>query len=195
MFLWHSEVRFFVVHLSGNFGRTKNLQKYEFNELQNIFQLVHLEGALLGICYEELLNVRAVLMLKVMLVAGISLAAFVFAIYEGWSSYELNPYGVFLYTPKDWCTPRTHSFGVTYSFVLLAAMTPAIIVTIIAGTVYLYSKKINIKKRGQFVMQISISLVLVFILLFNISGLFEARLPLQSDPNCKDKPPSPRRAH
>ena len=92
-------------------------------------------------------------MLKVMLVASISLAAFVFAIYEGWSSYELNPQGVFLYTPMDWCAPRTHSFGVAYGFVLLAAITSAIIVTIIAGAVYLYSKKVNIKKHGQFVMQ------------------------------------------
>jgi len=131
-------------------------------------------------------------MSKVMLVVSISLAAFVFAIYEGRSSYELNPQGVFLYTPMDWCAPRTHSFGVAYSLVLLAAISSTIIVTITAGAVYLYSKKVNIKKYGKLVMQISIPIVLVLIVLLNLSGLFEARLPLQSDPNCKDKPANSR---
>jgi hypothetical protein len=130
-------------------------------------------------------------MLKVMLVVSISLAAFIFAIYEGWSSYGLNPQGVFLYTPKDLCAPRTNSFGFAYGLVLFAAITSSIIATIVAGAVYLYSKKAHIKKYGKFVMQISVPLALVLVVLFNLSSLFEARFPLQPDPNCKDKPPSP----
>ena len=130
-------------------------------------------------------------MRKVLLAIFTSLAIFAVAFYEGWSSYKANPEGVFLYTPMDWCAPRTNSFGVTYSFVFFAAIAVAIVVAIIGGIIYFYSKDIRRKQRGQYVMQISVLVTVIQIVLFNLAGFFESMFPMQPDPACIGKSSTP----
>ncbi len=130
-------------------------------------------------------------MRKVLLAIITSLAIFGVAFYEGWSSYKLYPEGVFLVTPMDWCTPRTNSFGVNYSFVIFVAIVAAIIAAIIGGIIYFYSKEARTKQRGKIVMQISILVTVIQIALSNLSGFFESMFPMQPDPACIGKSTTP----
>ena len=122
---------------------------------------------------------------RILPTAIISLAIFVFAAYEGWLSYESNPLGIFLYTPNDWCAPRTHSFSVAYGLILIVAGLAAAVIALTAWLVFYFAENSKVKSWSKCTAHISLLLVPALIALFLISPAFEAAFPLQPNPACK----------
>jgi hypothetical protein len=136
-------------------------------------------------------NVRAHGVTRRTLAASI-LAAMVLiavAIAFGWRSYEANPEGIFLYTPKNWCEPRSHSFTIAFHLALLLGGLLLSVVAILAFTVSLLpamSRKVLILRN---VAKASLAALLPLALGALLSIPLEAQLPLRKSAACVQNAP------
>lgn len=120
--------------------------------------------------------------LAVSLLAAIVLIAVALAF--GWRSYEANPEGFFLYTPRNWCEPRSHSFTVVFHLVLLLGALVPSVVAIVAFTVSFLpsmSRKVLVLRN---VARASLASLLPVALGALLSIPIEEQLPLRKNSAC-----------
>ena len=126
---------------------------------------------------------------RLVIVASVSVAIFLFAVFSGWSHYKAQPEGDLFYTPITHCPAMTHSFSTGFLLVLtvsglvvLAIAGASMLATLIPG----WSKK---KVRLKYVTRTSISIILVLFAFSFLSPVFEDRLPLRIKPECLQNSP------
>lgn len=100
-------------------------------------------------------NVRAHEVTHRMVAASLALAGIVLTagIAFGWQNYLANPEGQFLYTPRDWCAPRSHSFTVAFSLSLIAAVVLLVIVAAVAFVAsfisFMSSRRVSLRATAK----------------------------------------------
>jgi hypothetical protein len=118
----------------------------------------------------------------------ISLAAFVVSLLFG-AWYRLtNPFGIWLYTPRNWCTDiRANSFGLAYELTVLAIVVVLFVSMIVLRLMVRKSRsqasRTNLKK---WVSVVNWSTILVAFLI-TLTPLSERLIPNAPDPKCEKK--------
>ena len=106
------------------------------------------------------------------------------AIAAGLYYYYTAPMGIFLYTPRNWCAPRSHSFSVAYQLVLAAAL----VLLVLRGTLVFFmdvlSRKPSARERIALNLRFTIVCIAFLLLAALATPVFEKLLPLKPDPKC-----------
>ena len=110
--------------------------------------------------------------------------AVLLAIAGGSYCYYTAPMGIFLYTPRNWCAPRSHSFSLAYQMVLAAV----IVLLILRGTVVTVMGVLSRESGARARLASNLRFTAVCIAFLLVAALatpvFEKVLPLMPDPNC-----------
>jgi hypothetical protein len=120
------------------------------------------------------------------LIASLLVTAVAFA--AGYLAHQANPYGIFLYTPPDWCAgKRTNAFSLVYAVILWSAAA-----VVFAAAVFLCIRQSFLRREVSFrklvtkygkAFRVTIVLI-VFSALANFIQLF---FPIDIEPKCRER--------
>ena len=95
-----------------------------------------------------------------------------------------SPMGVFLFTPRDWCTGRTHAFGLGYGAVLLGAAIAAtgVLLGSLLGRPFAGSRAW--RDRLTSMSGTAFRCLVLFAIAAILTPALEGLMPLKTDPRC-----------
>ena len=112
------------------------------------------------------------------------------AIAGGSYYYYTAPMGIFLYTPRNWCAPRSHSFSVAYQLVLAAALVLLLLRGTLVTVMGVLSRESGARERIALNLRFTAICIVLLLLAALATPVFERLLPLKPDPKCTPGYPS-----
>jgi hypothetical protein len=104
------------------------------------------------------------------------------AVLLGIIGYVQSPAGVYLYTPRDWCTGRANTFGLGYILVLFLGSAIAVLFLFWDGFQWIAREPFSESEKRR--IRKSSSSLALFVLALTLSPLADIVFPLQQDPKC-----------
>jgi hypothetical protein len=106
------------------------------------------------------------------------------AMAAGMYGHITNPMGGFVDTPWDWCSPKTHSFGLLHLLVLSFASLILVFAVVGAWILKACNEDPTTDLRLASFLSSSFRSGVVFAIAMSVTPIFERLLPLEPDPRC-----------
>lgn len=128
-------------------------------------------------------------MRRIFVLLAVALVMFFVALGAGLLEYRGNPRGVFIYTPRNFCSQPSHSFTVGVTFVVLAEALGAFLVGLAALIAARVPRWRSTQASLRRVSSNAFWVLLCLVGLWFTHPIFEYLHPLQVDPNCHELAP------
>lgn len=123
-------------------------------------------------------------------VPAISWLVVCIAIASGFYAHAKNPYGIFVYTPRDVCSGASSAFAIGYLIVLILGVAACVLAVIAGWLAWMVSADGEAGALRKYLVRAwrpAIASLVLFLVLMPAGDFIGGHLPLKIDPRCLPK--------